>query len=87
MKRSKNFLILVVVLSLVAIALVVAHHGTRQPHPPTQTAPSAAAGRSLSSPAVFTLDTPPVGTPSAAAQKRAKDFNDATSRFNAPDGQ
>ena len=31
MKRSKNFLILVVVLSLVAIALAVAHRATRQP--------------------------------------------------------
>ena len=32
MKRSKNFLILVVALSLVAVALTVAHRATRQSH-------------------------------------------------------
>ena len=87
MKRSKNFLILIGVLSLVAIGLAVAYHAARQPRQQIQTVPSPSAGRPSPPPAVVTLDTPPGGTPSAAAQKRAKDFNDATNRFNAPDGQ
>lgn len=87
MKRSKNFLILIGVLSVLAIGLAVAHHATPQPRQQIQTVPSPVAGRLAPPPAVFTLDPPPGGTPSAAAQKRAKDFNDATNRFNAPDGQ
>ena len=87
MKRPKNFLILVIVLSVAAIGLATALHAMRQPRQQTQTTLSPAESRPVFSPAPVTVDSPKNGAPSAAAQKRAKDFNDATSRFNAPDSQ
>ena len=89
MQRPKNFLLLVVLVSVVTVALAAAvFYTTRRSLTPSRTVPSATADRLSSSPApVVVVDAPPAGTPSAAAQKRAKEFNDATNRFNAPDGQ
>ena len=84
MQRPKNLLFPVLLLSVVAVVLAVAIHAARQPRP-VGPAPSAAAGYQPPSPAFVSHPVPPDGTPSAAAQKRAKDFNDATNRFNAPD--
>lgn len=93
MKRPKKFLVVVVLLSVVTIVLVAGsiHHAIRRSRPQIQTASSHAEElRPLPSPRGVTEATasPAVGTPpAAAAQKRAKEFNDAVNRFNAPDAQ
>ena len=87
MRRPKHFLFLVLLLSVVAVVLAVAIHAARAPRPVGPTPFAAEAGRRPPSSASVSDAFPPNGTPSAAAQKRAKDFNDATNRFNAPDDQ
>ncbi len=87
MKRPKNFLLLVVLVSVMALALAAVFFTTHRSLPPSGAAGSPATTLPWVSPVPVVVDTPPAGTPSAAAQKRAKDFNDATNRFNAPDGQ
>ncbi len=85
MQRSKNFLFLVLLLSVVAVVLAVAIHAAREPRRVGPAPSAAAADHRSPSPASVSDPVPPDGTPSAAAQKRAKEFNDATNRFNAPD--
>ena len=87
MKRPKNFLFLVLLLSVVAVVLAAVIHATRVGRPRSQTPFSDEAGHGSPVPNSVSDAAPPNGTPSAAAQKRAKDFNDATNRFNAPDDQ
>ena len=87
MKRPKNFLFLVLLLSVVVVVLVAVIHATRVGRPRSQTPFSAEAGHRSPVPNSVSDAALPNGTPSAAAQKRAKDFNDATNRFNAPDDQ
>ena len=88
MERPKDFLFAVLLLSVAAVALAaVAIHATRAHQAGTPPASATAAGRRLSSPSSMSGVATPGGTPSVAAQKRAKEFNDATSRFNAPDDQ
>lgn len=88
MQRPKNLLLLVVLVSVVTVALAAVFYTTRASIPPRRSVPApATTDRLSSSPAPVVADASPAGTPSAAAQKRAKEFNDATNRFNAPDGQ
>ena len=85
MRRPKNFLFLVLLLSVVTVVLAVAIYAAREPRPVGPAPSAAAAGHRPPSPASVSDPVSPDGTPSAAARKRAKDFNDATNRFNAPD--
>ena len=87
MRRPKNFLFLILLLTVVAVVLAVAIDAAREPRPEGQPPFGSEAGRLSPSPAFVSRTAAPDGTPSAAAQKRAKEFNDATNRFNAPDDQ
>ena len=81
MERPKNFLFLVVLFTVVAFALAAAFYATRPPRPVTATGPALETSRPESLANPVAANSAPAGTPSAAAQKRAKDFNDATNRF------
>ena len=86
MKLSKNFLFVIVLVSVVvAIALAAAIHAARERGPEER--PSTVQGSGIRPLLLNSIldGSGSNGTPSAAAQKRAKDFNDATNRFNAPD--
>ena len=85
MKRPKNFLFVAVLLSVVAIVLAVAIHTARVSRPADRQSPASGTVPQATPPTLTPERAVPDGSPSAAAQKRAKDFNDATSRFNAPD--
>ena len=87
MKRPKNFLFPTLLVSVVAVVLVVVIHTARVRHPTSQTSVPMEASRRSPSPTFVSDATPPDGTPSPAARQRAKEFNDATNRFNAPDDQ
>ena len=87
MKRPKNFLFAVVLLSVAAIALAAVLHTARERHPNAPVLSMPEVGRQGLSPAPGSGTPTPSGTPSAAAQRRAQEFNDATNRFNAPDDQ
>ena len=88
MKRPKNFLFVVVLVSVVAIALAVAAYTVRERHSTTtRTGSAPAAVQAAQSPGPVSGVPTSGGTPSAAAQRRAQEFNDAANRFNAPDNQ
>ena len=88
MKLPKNFLFVIVLVSVVvAIALAAAIHAVRERGPEERPSTVQGSGLRPSLPASVSDASVSNGTPSAAAQKRAKDFNDATNRFNAPDDQ
>lgn len=84
MKRPKNFLFPTLLVSVVAVVLVVVIYSARVRHPTSQLSSPMETGRRSPSPTFVSDATPPDGTPSAAARQRAKEFNDATNRFNAP---
>ncbi len=87
MKRPKNFLFLALSLSVVAVVLAVAVHTAREPRPAGRQPTASEAVLRAVSPTPAPERVGSEGTPSAAARKRAKEFNDATNRFNAPDDQ
>ena len=88
MKRPKNFLSVIILVSVVAIALAVAAYTVRGRRSTTiQSGSAPAAAQAARSPGLVSGGSTPGGTPSAAAQQRAREFNDATNRFNAPDEQ
>ena len=87
MSRPKNFLFAAVLLSVVAIPLAAVLHTAWERHRIAPVLPKPNVGRQELLPAQVSGAPTPSGTPSAAAQRRAQEFNDATNRFNAPDDQ
>ena len=86
-EAPKEFWFAVLLLSVVAFALALAIHATRGGRAAGQTRLAPAVVVPRVSPSDVAGETTPAGTPSAEAQRRAIEFNDATSRFNAPDSQ
>ena len=88
MKRPKNFLFVIILVSVVAIVLAVAAYTVRERRS-TTTRPGSdpTVTQAAQSPGLVSGLPTPGGTPSTAAERRAQEFNDATNRFNTPDYQ